>query len=321
MAVQQRNSEMVELLSADFLNKKMPYSLIGSFGGIGALELNNVVGTTITILDGSVLGTIDVLNYAADVISSDNTSVSISGILVVSESVNLYNDGSSVLQLRLTAGGSVEIQRTAGTDEFDVQLRISWIVGYTLLSNTLTLIADKIQARLATGLFAESPLSVKAGSSTDYARVGGTLYVTTTQTGNITTGEDDLASYSIPANTLAVNGDSIWFEACGTTANNANVKTLRARFGTTGTNVLISRALTISVLGRWMMRGRVVRTGAATQKSYVSMAGSSDNIGDVGTALDQTLSGAVTLKVTGDATSTNDIVLESFTVGWDANNT
>lgn len=152
MAIQQRNSEMVELLSADFLNKKMPYSIIGNFGGIGALELNNVADTTITILDSTVLGTVDILHFTSDVISSDNNSVSLSGILAISESVNLYNDGSSILQLRLTSGGSVEIQRTAGTDEFDVKLSISWVVGHTLLSNVLTLIADRLQARDDSGI-------------------------------------------------------------------------------------------------------------------------------------------------------------------------
>lgn len=162
-------------------------------------------------------------------------------------------------------------------------------------------------------------LGIKAGSSSNDAAVGGVLYVTTTQTGNVGTGEDVLASYSVPANTLAVNNQSLWFEAAGTMANNGHTVTLRVRFGTTGTN-LITSYVTAVIGEKWVVRGRVVRTGAATQKGYSTYAGAGSQV-DLSTALNQTLSGAVTLEVTGEGTSNNDVVLESFTVGWSDNNT
>lgn len=164
-----------------------------------------------------------------------------------------------------------------------------------------------------------SVLGVKAGTSTNDAAVGGVLYVTTTQTGNVGAGEDDLASYSVPANTLAVNGQSVWFEAWGSFAANSNNKQVRARFGTSGTNLVFDSTSVASNGGGWVLRGRIFRTGAATQKSHGSWSRSSVMVAENG--LNQTLSGAVTLKITGEATSNNDIVLEGFIVGYDDANT
>ena len=168
-------------------------------------------------------------------------------------------------------------------------------------------------------------IAILGGAAANTAIVGGTLYITTTQTGNVGTGEDVLASYSVPASTLGTNGDSVWFEAAGTAANNANAKTLRVRFGTTGTNLVLSVAMIASAALQWTVRGRVIRTGAATQKGYATyghnVSTAPVSVSNVVTGLNQTLSGAITLQVTGDATSNNDIVIETFVVGWDGNNT
>jgi hypothetical protein len=178
------------------------------------------------------------------------------------------------------------------------------------------------------GLAVTGPSTVKPGTAVDTARVGGTLYVSTTQVGNVGTGEDDLASFSVPANTLAVNNQSIWFEAWGSFAANSNSKTLRVRFGTAGTNLVLDTGNVVSnaSVHHWVIRGRIIRTGAATQKAYASglinptgLAGGSTPV-DVVTGLDQTLSGAVSLRVQGEATSNNDILLETLIVGWDGEN-
>lgn len=166
------------------------------------------------------------------------------------------------------------------------------------------------------GAVAAASAQVTPGTSSNDAKVGGVLYVTTTQTGNVGTGEDTLASYSVPANTLAVNGQSLWFEAWGSFAANGNNKTVKARFGSSGTNLMFDTGA-VAVNGQdWFLRGRIIRTGAATQKSGVQFTRAVVNVDSV-TALDQTLSGAVTLAISGEATSNNDIVIESFVVGYD----
>lgn len=187
--------------------------------------------------------------------------------------------------------------------------------------------AVEVMSLLASGLLHSLSMTVRPGTASDTARVGGVLYVSTTQAGNVGTGEDPLASYAIPANTLAVNGQSIWFEASGKCASNANAKTTRARFGTSGTNLLIEVAhITTGGVVHWVMKGRVIRTGAATQKGYCVQTqfveGLTGHGGEttLNLALDQTLSGSVTLQITGEATSNDDITIETFIVGWDGEN-
>lgn len=176
-------------------------------------------------------------------------------------------------------------------------------------------------------VFNTGSVVVPAGTSSGTeAAVGGDLFSGFSSTGNVGTGEDNIATYSVPANALATNGDSVWFEASGTYANNANAKTIRARFGTSGTTLVISLGTDLSSAGVWVIRGRIIRTGAATQRAYgTATQGPSGGKGsvyqDVVTNLDQTLSGAVTLRITGEATSNNDIVCTTLTVGWGSNNT
>lgn len=171
-------------------------------------------------------------------------------------------------------------------------------------------------------------LTVKPGTASDTAKVGGILLSSTTQTGNVGTGEDVLLDYSLPANTLAVNNQSIRVKAFGTIANNANNKRLRFRFGTAGTNlVLDTTAAYANNAYNWLMEAEIYRTGAATQIGYAkvtvsdpSVLSSSEQMG-TSFALDQTLSGAVTIRISGEATANNDIVIRGCKIWWDGENT
>jgi len=155
----------------------------------------------------------------------------------------------------------------------------------------------------------EVPLGTKAGTSTTYAKVGGVIDVNTTSTGNVGTGEDDLITFSVPANTLATNGDRIQFQMAGTFAANANNKTIKIKYG--GTTLLDTTALAING-GSWSAEGVVVRTGAATQKAFCAFRTNNVLLTSTSnyTTPAETLSGAVTLKATGEATSNNDITQE-----------
>lgn len=140
------------------------------------------------------------------------------------------------------------------------------------------------------------------------------LTVNTTTVGNVGTGEDDLRTYSVPAATLAVNGDHLAWEAAGTFAASANNKRIRAKFG--ATTMLDTGVLAITAAGDWQANGLVIRTGAATQKCvavFTSTDAAMRTWTDYTTAA-ETLSGAVTLKLTGEATSNNDVVQELFIV-------
>ena len=156
------------------------------------------------------------------------------------------------------------------------------------------------------------------GTSTTFAKVGGVLLSSTTGVGNITTGEDDLMSYTCPASTLGADGDSYEFEFSGSFAATANNKRVRIKYG--GTTMLDTTALLINS-GNWFCFGRIIRTGAATQRYYVEF--STDNALLVATAKTgtaaETLSGTVTLKATGEATATDDIRNETLHVRWHPN--
>jgi len=142
------------------------------------------------------------------------------------------------------------------------------------------------------------------------------LYQTLSAVGNVGTGEDTLASYTLSAGILATDGDSIWFEAFGTTALAVTI-TIRVRFGSSGTNLVYSEANS-SWGSYWSVKGRIYRTGASSQKSDTTLISDNDDRveAQVVTGLNQTLSGSITLSVTGEAVLNNDVVLEGFRVGY-----
>lgn len=162
-------------------------------------------------------------------------------------------------------------------------------------------------------------LGIKAGTSTNDAAVGGTLFVDSGTHGNTTGGETDLASYSVPANTLSANNMSLEFEMWGTYVNNANVKAIKVYFGTDNWLVLSSN----NSAEKWFVRGRIIRTGAATQDVVIQRMTAAPSTGLTISTATRTLSSANTLKLTGLSTSglTNDIVQQGMIVKWDDANT
>lgn len=221
-------------------------------------------------------------------------------------------DGASYLQ---TAGIGYKITGTVSSGSVPTDILFgTGAVDSANFTNERMRIASAGQLLVGVSSGNANVLGVKAGTSSNDAAVGGVLYVTTTQTGNVGTGTDDIASYAVPANTLAVNGQSLWFEASGSVANNANSKTLQIVFGGT---TLGSWTFTTNQADDWVIRGRVFRTGATTQKNYISLNArfASQPLNDVTTAA-ETLSGSVNLKAQGIGTSNNDIVCETFIVGW-----
>jgi hypothetical protein len=88
-----------------------------------------------------------------------------------------------------------------------------------------------------------------------------------TDANNSGTSATDLYTYTIPANTLSANGNTINFDISGT-LNDAtatvNLQVIFAGNGISGTG-----ALTISGTGNWSIRGRIIRTGTSTARSCV----------------------------------------------------
>jgi hypothetical protein len=139
--------------------------------------------------------------------------------------------------------------------------------------------------------------------------------VVTTAVGNITTGEDNLQTASLSAGSLWKAGRGVRITAWGTTANNANAKTLKLYFGTA---VILTNSLTVSIAGTWYVEALVFSTGTDAQDYIAKLvttgtAGVALNDVELGTAT-QDDAAAITIKCTGDATATNDIVQEGLLV-------
>lgn len=163
----------------------------------------------------------------------------------------------------------------------------------------------------STSTFTKS--QVKAGTSSSNVKVGGVLSASTTAVGNVGTGEDDLITYSVPANTLATNLDYIEFDMFFTFAANANTKRVKIKYG--ATTLFDTTALVLNAVdGR--AQGIIIRTGATTQKAICTFTTSTTLLTQLTdyTTPGETLSGAVTLKATGEATSNNDVSQEVLIV-------
>jgi len=135
----------------------------------------------------------------------------------------------------------------------------------------------------------------------------GALVIGTSTVGNVGVGEDDLMSWSMPANTLLVNDDSIEIDMAGQFANTANNKRLRIYFGSS--LVFDTTSLAISAASDWMVNILVIRTGSATQRVRVDFSSTNSVLATSMkyTATSETMSGAITIKATGEATSNNDV--------------
>lgn len=144
--------------------------------------------------------------------------------------------------------------------------------------------------------------------------IGGILKVDTTAVGNVGSGEDTLITHNLPS-TLDNAGESIEITAFGEFAANANNKTVKLYFGST---VIFTTGAIASNNTDWRIDATILRTGAATQISIASFSGDTVLVTSTATstAVTETLSGALTIKCTGEATTTNDIIQRGLIVRY-----
>jgi hypothetical protein len=162
-------------------------------------------------------------------------------------------------------------------------------------------------------------LTLTAGSGSQTGKVPVVIFTSTTPGANVSSAETDLISYPMPANTLAVNGQKLRITIFGTTAANANGKTVRFYFGGT---MIGASGISVAYNGlAWQATAYVIRTGAATQVAGGTYNPGSQSFGAVGTnsAPAETLSNPITIKVTGQSgngAGSNDITALAMMVEW-----
>jgi hypothetical protein len=155
-----------------------------------------------------------------------------------------------------------------------------------------------------------------AGGGTAQPVVSGTLTTNTTTAGTIAdTNETDLWTYSLPANTLNVDGRTLRITTWFTVANNANNKRVRLYVG--GTAIGDSGAFAFgSALNQVKLQGIVWRTGAAAELTMTELVFNGGSPSTYTAVLASDTTAAITIKVTGlnGTASANDIIFKSAVV-------
>lgn len=159
-------------------------------------------------------------------------------------------------------------------------------------------------------------ISVRSGASAVavYENQGHQLrpLFTTTNVGNVTTGEDNLQTHLIPAYNLERAGAAVRTTFTGTTANNANAKTLRVYIGTA---LVMTKSLTPSLAGAWQVEIVLIATAVNAQRYTVKLiesdtaaSGAATVAGVAVGSATQASNASITLKTTAEAVATNDVV-------------
>ncbi len=207
--------------------------------------------------------------------------------------------GASSQELGLYAAGTMIF-----APGFQTQ-RGKWFTGGGLAINAAADTADPGAYRLAT----------RAGNSTAQQVVGGTLYSDWVAVGNVGAGEDDLKTRSLVASILNDTYDTIYFEMPHTFASNANSKRVRVYFGTA---LLWDSGAQNQNGGSITVCGRVTRMSSATTQKAVAWAkvssGSLFTESNTYTTPTETLTGAITIKATGEGVADNDIQQQGLLV-------
>lgn len=264
-----------------------------------------------------------------DVTASAGSNTTTIATSAVSDAKLRLSDALSVMGRSVDSVGQVgDIQAGAGTDavlrEAGAVLAFGTVATGGLADDAVTnaklanMVAGTVKGRaVGAGTGDPTDLSAAQVSAIVTASAGGILHVTTGAIGNVGAGEDTLASYSVAGGQLAATGDSLWFEATGRMAANSNNKRVRVRFGASGVNLLYATASTAWGTD-WSVRGRIIRTGATSQLSNVSLISDTLAAATTNEEPDQTLASANTLAITGesDAAADDDVILLSFVVGW-----
>lgn len=213
--------------------------------------------------------------------------------------------------LTLAAGSNVTITTNAGTDTVTIAASGGNAFGTVAVSGQSDVVADAAPDTLTLASGSGITLTTNAGTDTVTIAASGGAFVLNTNTtpvGNVGSGEDNLITYSVPANTLDTNAQYIHFVMGGTFASSVNNKRIRVKLGST--TLFDTGALVISTAGDWNVEGYIVRTGSATQRCLVefesnetALAGSADYVDAT-----EDLTTTLVLKATGEATADDDVI-------------
>jgi hypothetical protein len=154
-------------------------------------------------------------------------------------------------------------------------------------------------------------LTRRIGGDKAYS-LGGNLYHSVVEVGNIGGGSDDLISYTMPTKTLEEIGDTLEIISFGTLAANGNNKRIRRYFGST---VLFDTGTITANNKDWCIVSRIIRTADATQTIISTFSGDSSvtQTADY-VAGTESFSSEIIIKDVADGVATNDITQKGLSI-------
>lgn len=133
------------------------------------------------------------------------------------------------------------------------------------------------------------------------------LDVTSGTSGNSAGAETTLDSATVSVGTLAKSGSSIIVYACGKTAANANVKTIKLKFGTT--ELFTTGAVALNNAD-WTLQAEIVRTSSITQVAWIQFFSAAPLAQKVTVATASVdLAQNQTITITGEGARASDVLL------------
>jgi len=154
------------------------------------------------------------------------------------------------------------------------------------------------------------------GDSTSYGIAPGVVSKQAVAIGNVDTGQDNLMSYSLPANAFSSVGQALRVTAWGTTANNANAKTIKLFFA--GTEIA-TLSLTTSQANAWRIDGEIMwrASGLATCAITLVQGGvvmQSTIIATTVASINAAIANPV--QITGQGTASSDVLQRGMLVEY-----
>lgn len=154
-------------------------------------------------------------------------------------------------------------------------------------------------------------LTRRIGGDREYS-LGGKLYHSVAEVGNVGGGSDDLITYTMPFKTLENVGDTLEVISFGILAANGNNKRIRRYFGST---VLFDTGTITANNKDWCIVSRIIRISATTQTIISTFSGDSSvtQTADY-VAGAESLSSSIIIKDVADGVATNDIVQKGLLI-------
>jgi hypothetical protein len=253
------------------------------------------------------------LGFAVNAISADSsgtirTAGRVTGLASLSAGTVYYVAATAGA---LTSSAPTNARKVGVADSASTLITTQWLQPAEVTASLAGLVGTGANTMAGVKSFNDHGRFEPGTSTGTYANWSGAISVNVTDVGNVSTGEDDLMTYSLPANVLSADLKAIRVTAWGTYGATANTKQIKAYFA--GTSVTIANHSVNT--GDWAAEMTIVRTGASTQVLTGWHINRTDavRVGTEATPAGDTTT-ALTIKFTGEATDNNDIVQKGMIV-------